>query len=390
MIRKLLVWRRALATALLAATLLGVGCSSEPAPQGEGDQQPQSRPADEKKPDNPEAVAAYDKGVAAEAQGDYAAAREQYIQARVHQPNFRDTEERLDALGVILTAKLGYEEAEKTGDASQQASAAISFANALRDRPAKARDLHKSRVLLEEASQKNPSDAEAHYLLSVVAAERGDLGAALEHATKALELNPDHAGAHYQVAFVNRVMEGGDAAQALEHAQKAVEKAAEPQAHYYELVAVCDYDAGKTEEAVAAITKAAELSDKPRYKERLNKWKPPEPPPADAPPADAPPADAPPADAPPADAPPADTPPADTPPADTPPADKPADMPPADTPPADTPPADKPADPPPADRPPADKPADPPPADKPEDAPPPPPADEPKKTGEPGLPGMDD
>ena len=345
-------WKRWIGAALVSASLgfvVGCGSSDAPADNGGGDGTEQPVAKDEGPKENAEAVAEYEQGLAAEVRGDYAAAREHYIQARVHQPGFRDTEERLDSLGAILMAEMGYKEAQESGDAAAQASSAVTYAQALRARPANARDLHRSRQLLLEAADKNPDDAEAHYVLSVVAAERGDFAESAEQAMAAIELNPDHAGAHYQVAFLKRTGEGAEAEMALSHAQMAVDKAPEPQAHYYELLAVCQHEAGDTDSAVASIEKACELSDKARYKERLNAWRPPAEPPADEPPADEPPMDGPPADEPPADAPPADEPPADEPPMDEPPA---AEPPPADEPPADEPPADEP----PADEPPADEP----------------------------------
>jgi tetratricopeptide (TPR) repeat protein len=333
-----------MASLLVVFGLVGCG-SSDSSPDDGG--KPGEQPKAAAKEENPAAVAAYDKGVAAERSGDFGGAREHFIQARVHAPGFRDTEERLDSLGAILMAKLGYEEAQESGDEGQQATSAVAYANALRDRSPGARDLNRSSELLAEATQKNPDDAEAYYLLSIVAAERGDLAGAAEHANTALEKNADHAASHYQLAFVHRVWEGGDAAMSLEHAQAAVDKASEPQGQYYELLAVCQADSGDTEAAIGSLEKAIEVDAKPRYEARLKVWKPePEPapePPADDPPADDPPADDPPADDPPADDPPADDPPADDPPADDPPADEPpADEPPVEQPPADEPPADDP------------------------------------------------
>jgi tetratricopeptide (TPR) repeat protein len=56
--------------------------------------------------------------------------------------------------------------------------------------------------LMEEATTKDPSNAELQYNLGVIAAEGGDDESAMKYYKKAIELNPDYADAHNNIAVL--------------------------------------------------------------------------------------------------------------------------------------------------------------------------------------------
>jgi tetratricopeptide (TPR) repeat protein len=55
---------------------------------------------------------------------------------------------------------------------------------------------------MEEATTKDPSNAELQYNLGVIAAEGGDDESAMKYYKKAIELNPDYADAHNNIAVL--------------------------------------------------------------------------------------------------------------------------------------------------------------------------------------------
>src|SRR5690606_40993989 len=130
-------------------------------------------------------------------------------------------------LAELVAAKTRYEAARANGEST--AEVAISYAMALRERPAEHRNLHAARLLLEEAAAQEDAAVRARLALGIVAEERGALEEAQAHVASVLEQDEVNAEAHYRLAFLYRTRMAGpgfpDPAQALEPPLLPVEHA---------------------------------------------------------------------------------------------------------------------------------------------------------------------
>jgi len=319
----------------LGLVLAVSGCSSSPPAEEAGtggDAQ-----GDKKKDAEENAARAsenYDAAVKAEDSGEFAKARDGYLKVKTYVPDYKDTEARLKNLEEVLRAQQNLEGAPAADP--RHADLMVEYAAALQHRS----DLARAFDELEQALTANPGSALAHAELASIDFESARIKDALEHASKAAELDPQGSEGYYDLAFLNRTqqVEGADPSKALDYAQKAAALSKPNEFKAHELLAACYHDAGDMDKAVASLKEAVRASGGlPRLAKKYEAWggKPDAPAPADKP-----------ADAPPATDKPADQPP---PPAADKPADKPADQPAADKP------ADKPSDQP---APAGDKPAD--------------------------------
>ncbi|MBI3723190.1 tetratricopeptide repeat protein [bacterium] len=280
----LLTRDRRLVLALALACCVGmVGCKSKNKKPDDGGGEQPAEQGDErakKADDEKKAQESYDAALKAEAAGDYVKARDLYVTANTCVKGYKDVEARLQGLSEVIQAKTDLDQASMAEN-PKKAELQVKYAEALRKRD----DLDAAAASLQKAIELNPELALAHTQLASVYFESGDLLGCLDRAQKASEADKTSAEAYYHMAFFNRCAQVEGKAQpdkALDYAKKAVELSGGNDYKMRELLATLLRDAGQLDDAVKELKEAIRVSSSlPRLQKKLDDWAPQ---PKDAPP----------------------------------------------------------------------------------------------------------
>jgi tetratricopeptide (TPR) repeat protein len=131
-----------------------------------------------------EAVATYERGVAALQRREFALAAERFREVLERYPEERELHERARLYLRVCERQLERREPAVPQTPEERIFAATLAINAGRDDEAFE---HLTRAVSED-----PANGSGHYMLAIVLARRGDTSQALEHLKRAIELDPEH------------------------------------------------------------------------------------------------------------------------------------------------------------------------------------------------------
>ncbi len=145
---------------------------------------PAAGPAVDKKPSYLEAVATYERGVAALQQRAFGVAAERFREVLDRYPDERELHERARLFLRVCERELERRQPVEPRTPEERLFAATLALNAGRDEEAFGH--------LTQATADDPANGTAHYMLAIVLVRRGDAAGALDHLARAIELDAEH------------------------------------------------------------------------------------------------------------------------------------------------------------------------------------------------------
>jgi rhomboid protease GluP len=138
-------------------------------------------------------------------------------------------------------------------------------------------DIESATLILEEMLGKDAQTADGQRLLGDLCQQDGLDRLAIKYYEHSLELNPDQAATHNNLAWLlatSPVMELRDPGRALAHAQKAVALDGWKQAAYIDTLAEALYVNGRFSEAVTTQTRALQMEpDNQEYQDHMKRYR---------------------------------------------------------------------------------------------------------------------
>ena len=130
---------------------------------------------------------------------------------------------------------------------------------------------------LRTAAQRSPHDERPHMMMADLYAEQKLYSDAIQHYKEALQIEPDSAISHNNLAWLYATCEDAkwrDPRSALEHARKAVELTQWKEAGFIDTLAEANYASGSYQEAVRIQSRALQLDPRdPELQEHMARYR---------------------------------------------------------------------------------------------------------------------